>query len=371
MVNINYRNHNGKRQSNMDTDGGAWIQNISVEVTEARGVQPAPSIATMGFELLHQPTGMSPADFNNEDKVRSVYYPMCETAVQCATGASAVKCFHHAIRCPAKGHKGYAGMAHCDYSCLNAFNLLSSVSPSGIDTAGFKGRICVYNIWRNINPDSPILNHHLAMCDGSSVIAPDDFVIYDHHEAGNIAETFHMAPQNARHHRWYYFNYMSADEALLFTQFDSNPRAKCRYTPHSSITLNNEFLNFERESIEVRMVAFFRQDENTLPDLTIPEALRVPGAVDKIRQDMSHLATWDEQGKNFVRDHAVAGNLREIVKGSCVHLRKEGRRGEFKDLTDAQIDQVIDGALADRFIADQIQSALGITVPSSMSPVMA
>ena len=166
-------------------------------------------------------------------------------------------------------------MAHCDYSSLNAFNLLSSVKPEGIDTVGFKGRICVYNIWRNINPSSPILNHHLAMCDGSSVTAPDDFVYYDHHEAGSISETFHMAPQNSRHHKWYYYNYMSSDEALLFTQFDSDCRAKCRYTPHSSITLNNEFINFERESIEVRMVAFFRSEENTLPDLTIPAALRV------------------------------------------------------------------------------------------------
>jgi hypothetical protein len=38
-----------------------------------------------------------------------------------------------------------------------------------------RGRFCIINAWRNIS-DSPILDFHLAMCDATTVVAPDDFV---------------------------------------------------------------------------------------------------------------------------------------------------------------------------------------------------
>merc|ERR1711871_839024 len=133
-----------------------------------------------------------------------------------------------------------------------AFRLVSEVVPDGFDLKGFCGRMCVLNVWRNIDQKAPLLNHHLAMCDGSSATFPDDFVIYDVHQDGaDVAETFQVDPSLHFNHRWYYFPQQTSDEALIFMQYDSHPQSTCRYTPHSSLTVNNEFAGFPRESIEV------------------------------------------------------------------------------------------------------------------------
>ena len=149
-----------------------------------------------------------------------------------------------------------------------------------------------------------------------------------------------MDPHNHHLHQWYYFSQQTADEALIFMQYDSDPTKKCRYTPHSSITINNAHRDFPRMSIEVRLVAFFPQERNTLPDMTMPAHLRIPAAIDALRGDFTHLASWDEGGKNYVKSLALAGNVQGLVKGLCEHHRREGRRGEFKDLTDQEIQQV-------------------------------
>ena len=39
-------------------------------------------------------------------------------------------------------------------------------------------------------------------------------------------------------------------EALLFMQYDSDPSKRCRYTTHSSLTVNNMHTEYPRESIE-------------------------------------------------------------------------------------------------------------------------
>ena len=100
--------------------------------------------------------------------------------------------------------------------------------------ATFKGRICVLSVYRNTDPAQPLRNHHLALCDGATVVSPDDFVFYNQHPQGGPAtETFHMDPHNHDSHRWYYFPGQKADEALLVTQFDSDPEASPSPFPSS------------------------------------------------------------------------------------------------------------------------------------------
>jgi hypothetical protein len=133
--------------------------------------------------------------------VRARYYPLCEEVIKAETGAAGVKCFHHAVR--GAGRMPFAGAAHSDYSVKTAFELVSNVVPEGIDNKTFKGRVCVMNVWRNIDPDRPLLNHHLDMCDGKTAVAPDDFVYYDVMEEDPPPETFHMDPHHSdrlRHH---------------------------------------------------------------------------------------------------------------------------------------------------------------------------
>jgi len=301
---------------------------------------------------------MSREDFYDDAKVKGTYYRLCEEVIKQETGAAAVKCFHHAVR--GKGRLPFAGAAHNDYSVKTAFELAQGVIPKEIDAKSFKGRMCVMNVWRNINPDSKLLNHHLAMCDGGTTVGPDDFVYFDVKDPGGDAETFHMSPHHANHHDWYYFPQMTADEALLFMQYDSDPTSRCRYTTHSSLTVNNMYTQYPRESIEVRLVAFFLQERDTMPDMTMPSHMRVPSAAEAIRKDFKSLKDWDAGGKQWVKGCASKGNYAELAAGLCQHHRREGRRGEFKDLTDADIKLVVKDALKDNFIREEIHKHLGV-----------
>ena len=177
IATVNYRHHNGGRQCSTDPDVPGLVTGLPTLVKDARLLPKSPTVAEHGFALRDQPTGMSREDFYDDRKVESKYYKLCEDVIKQETGALGVKCFHHAVR--GKGRMPFAGMAHSDYSVKTAFELTSKVIPENIDMATFKGRICVLNVWRNINPESDLLNHHLAMCDGATCIGPDDFVYYD------------------------------------------------------------------------------------------------------------------------------------------------------------------------------------------------
>ena len=189
-----------------------------------------------------------------------------------------------------------------------------------------------------------------------------DFVYYDVTESNS--ETFQMSPHHAKHaHSWYYFPQMTADEALVFMQYDSDTTSRCRYTTHSSLTVNNEFTDYPRESIEVRLVAFFPQERDTMPDMTLPPHLMVDGAIAAIKEMIAHLDHWDSNGKNWVKGLASKGKLSDIVVGLCHHKRREGKLGEFKDLTDDDIKLVVKGCLATDELAKNIKNHLRIKIP--------
>jgi hypothetical protein len=362
---INYRRHNGMRQSNRDADQLKHILPVKTIVRDARRLHTPPTVETMGFALRQQPTGMKRDDFFDDRKVKEHYYRLCEQVIKQETGAAGVKCFHHLVRGNGTSQP-FAGIAHCDYSVRTAFDLVSTIHPDGMDCQNFKGRMCVMNVWRNINEASPVRNHHLAMCDGSTVVSPDDFVYYDNYEEGHTSETFHMDPHNHRRHAWYYFSLQTSDEALVFMQYDSDPKSNCRYTFHSSLTVNNGEINFQRESIEVRLVAYFPDPDpaaNTMPDMTLPPALRIPAAADAVRTDITHLQSWESGGKVWAKTLAEKGDLSGIVTGLCHHHRKQALRGEFKDLSDADITLVVKEALRDNFIASEVAKHCKITVP--------
>ena len=68
-----------------------------------------------------------------------------------------------------------------------------------------KGRFLVINAWRNISDDHPIVDHHLAMCDSTTLVQPDDFVAWDIVQAdGKTAESYRLDPGHVAQHQWYY-----------------------------------------------------------------------------------------------------------------------------------------------------------------------
>eukprot|EP00929_Paragymnodinium_shiwhaense_P008487 TRINITY_DN112446_c0_g1_i1.p1 TRINITY_DN112446_c0_g1~~TRINITY_DN112446_c0_g1_i1.p1 ORF type:complete len:488 (-),score=84.15 TRINITY_DN112446_c0_g1_i1:472-1830(-) len=340
-VKVNYRMDTGDRQSELEPAKQGKVMGIPVKMIDAREVEKKVTMKDNGFDLVTQPTGMSRKDFFDDALIVKKYYPLCEDAIKKAVGSSFVKCFHHLVRGHCTGQP-FAGIAHADYSTHTAHDLVQRVVPEGIKMP-FKGRMCVMNLWRNINPESPLKNHFLAMCDGASIVSPDDFVHYTSKDAATGKEnlTFHMSPNNHRLHKWYYYPLMTADEVLVFMQFDSDPLSRCRYTFHSSVSVQDDTLDYKRESIEVRCVAFFPDEENnTMPDFTLPTEMLIPGAITSIKEMATYLPHWPEQGKSWAIGCITSDDFNQYVYGQCHHHRREAQRAEFKDLTDADIQKV-------------------------------
>lgn len=340
-VGINHRQNNGKAQSDFHPETLGKVVSVQSKLIDARAHGEV-SLGSHGFELRSQSTDMSRQDYFDDALVRKKYYPLCSDIVCKATGCPVAVCFHHLVRGHGTG-KPFAGMAHSDYSTYTACQLVTGVGvPPDLDVP-FKGRICVINLWRNINPQSPIINHYLAMCDGSTLVCPDDFISLDMTDpnTNKPTQTFQLSPVNSRFHRWYYYPEMTADEVLIFTQYDSEPHNKCRYTFHSSVSVNDGTMDYQRESIEVRCLAFFPDAENnTLPDLTLPEGDRVKAAVSSMKELTSYMTQWDVGGQEFMHTHVSNSTLNKFAVDMCQHFRAEKLKPEFKDLTDKQIEEV-------------------------------
>ena len=76
-----------------------------------------------------------------------------------------------------------------------------------------KGASCHINAWRNITTD-PIENNHLAVCDETSLVSPDDYLASDLFVPGARLMQYGLSDHNAAKHRWYYHlrgNYYSFD----------------------------------------------------------------------------------------------------------------------------------------------------------------
>ena len=373
---INYRSDNGQRQCNRDPNAGNTILPILSPVIDGRLLRPAPRLDTHGFELLLFGTHLAlgpglpeKQDYLVEDMVKQILYPWCEEVVKQATGAACVQCFHHLVRGKSTSEK-FAALAHCDYSTKTAYDLFNGLSGS-IEFKKFRGRYAVFNLWKNINPNQPILNHHLAMCDGRTVAAPDDFLLWENYDTPSSTtphHVFHMTPNNHRRHQWCYFPRMSFNEAILFVQYDSDYAKKCRYTFHSSVSDAQYPSDFNRESIEIRLAAWFPDpNNNTVPDFTIRPELRVAAACTTIRSDLNSWKSWGAEGQSWVAAAVLSGNFSGVIRGMCQHGRENGNRAEYKDLTDAEVVLVVHALLAQNF-AQELSTITNLKPEVSTNP---
>ena len=102
-----------------------------------------------------------------------------------------------------------AHAAHCDYTPYSGYKTHSTFvnqcpKDDGLDYK--EGRIALINVWRNISDENVIQNDHLAVCDGRSVVAPDDYLKYDFlPPEGDIykSESFYLNAARQPFHKWY------------------------------------------------------------------------------------------------------------------------------------------------------------------------
>eukprot|EP00927_Polykrikos_kofoidii_P074610 TRINITY_DN7062_c0_g1_i3.p1 TRINITY_DN7062_c0_g1~~TRINITY_DN7062_c0_g1_i3.p1 ORF type:complete len:387 (-),score=36.58 TRINITY_DN7062_c0_g1_i3:200-1360(-) len=239
---------------------------VSVE-TVVRDARPHKlTLDINSFELVRQSTSLTTEDFYDPAKVKDIYYPEIAETIKKATGAAHVKMWHHQVRNAAKTSgatgssaqvQGYASSVHSDSHPRHGPEIFTQVTDADPSCNIKSGRFLYINAWRNISED-PIQNDHLAVCDETSLVKPDDYVTRDLIGPGYALQQYCLDSRNSEQHRWYYFPKMQKDEVLLFKQWDSDTTLSGRVCFHTSFSDPNAPQGLpSRQSIETRAIAFF------------------------------------------------------------------------------------------------------------------
>ena len=139
-----------------------------------------------------------------------------------------------------------------------------------------RGRWCFFNVWRNIAERAPVASFPLAMCDAASV-RRDDLVVFEIRYADRVGENYFL--RHDAQQAWWYYPSLTRDEAVLIKCWDSRgadflgmleaarglpPRADVDAAVPATFSLHSAFEDPaspadapDRESIEVRLVAFY------------------------------------------------------------------------------------------------------------------
>ena len=268
-----------KNTPHHQSDFGGSTSYVETTVRDARSLDMRLDVNS--FELVNQTTCLTTDDFyNNQEKIQEVYYAEIAELIQKETGAQHVEIIHHQVRNELrnKGNiqnlntsvQGYAQGIHSDSHPHSADELFKQYSNMENTKTFKKGRFLYINAWRNIS-EEPVHNNHLAVCDETSLIKPDDFITCDLYGGSYHIQQYRLSDRMSDQHRWYYFSKMKKDEVLLFKQWDSNRQLSGRICFHTAFSDPNASKDLPpRESIEARAIAYFPDHEpNTCP--TLPE----------------------------------------------------------------------------------------------------
>ena len=234
-----------------------------VWINDARAVVSPPSLDVEGFALWDAPTAV--ADFDDEDLIRTRYYPEAIELATWVTGADHAHVFDHQVRRREAGRPaltfgragdgsrpGAAGRIHADYtegSGQKKFDALALDETVRATTQ----RFAIVNIWRSIG--GKIVDTPLAVCDART-ISVRDLVAADLHFPGRSGELYLV--QESPRHRWAYFSEMDRREALVFKTYDSQVNGVARFTPHSAFDLPDIPPEAPlRHSIEIRCLVSY------------------------------------------------------------------------------------------------------------------
>jgi hypothetical protein len=209
-----------------------------------------------GFRFVRHDTKVR--DFFDEDEIRRVYYPEMEALVKAESGASRVVVFDHTLRTAddelreARKIREVVRRVHNDYTEWSGPQRVRDLLPDEADEL-LKRRFAIVQVWRPIR--YPVESHPLAICDARS-IAFEDFVISERRYPNRIGQTSAITYNPA--HRWYWLPRMRRDEALVFKVYDSLKDGRARWSAHTAFEDPTSPPNARpRESIEIRMLAFF------------------------------------------------------------------------------------------------------------------
>ena len=238
----------------------------AIVVRNARLLDPPPTLDSHGFQLVSAPTRL---DLMKTEVVAGAFYEECRQLLLAATGCEEVRGGAHEYRSGFGGATGARGVKPTPNGSGGAYaqgihaDMCAAVEDRFLRLIPDQRHFESINIWRSAKPET-IRMMPLAVCDMRSV-QPDDIVFGDGQNTGNIKQYMKVVDQrliHGAHQRWYYFPNMTADEVLLFRQYDTRQEAlNLRTVFHTAVadpaTPADAPMRF---TIEVRMQAIYGKE---------------------------------------------------------------------------------------------------------------
>jgi hypothetical protein len=231
-----------------------------VEITDARGLKPEPTLDKNGFQLFDFPSAVT--DWRDLAEPATVHPAEVDAFIRTATGADAVviagppilRFGERSIEAGTRDNSNAARLVHSDTAIATAQTQTRDANPEPDHPIR---RSAHYNIWRAFS-GAPV-DVPLTVCDWSSV-SDEDIVeataAFDRDGAvvwSFTAMTFRHSPA----HRWYYFSNMAPREAIVFKRFDTDSD-KPRFLPHTAFTDPTVAPDVPpRASVEMRAIAYW------------------------------------------------------------------------------------------------------------------
>jgi hypothetical protein len=211
-----------------------------------------------GFELHDFDVGF--VEFEEDDAVKTRFYPQVVDFVKQHTGARRVVVFDHTIRkrLPADlkqqttVQRPAVMLVHSDYTPTSGPQRVRDIVPDDAEDL-LTRRVAFYNVWKPLYRRVEELP--LAMIDAQTQV-PADLLRMDLKYRERTGEIYVL--RHSPKHRWCYFPQMEASQALLLKTYDSQTDGRARFMGHSAFEDPTTAPNApKRESIEVRTMAFF------------------------------------------------------------------------------------------------------------------
>lgn len=235
-----------------------WIQ---TEICNVRGREQTFHINECGFAVRSLSTSMTYDDFNNDSKVRSVYFDDLAQHLKDFLCAQEVRFFRYGLRkrhvkFPTSTGKEYefaqpTSIAHVDATLWSTELEMAKQYGDQAD-ALMKHRFQWINVWKPLR--GPVNDWPLCFCDASTVAHADAEVtdmVYPEYFTENLSLRFN------RQQKWFYLSDHKEDEIIVFKQSDSNTD-NIPGVPHCSFdNPRTDSGELPRESIEARALVIY------------------------------------------------------------------------------------------------------------------
>lgn len=211
-----------------------------------------------GFEI--KPIDNSFRDYDEDEAIKSAFYPSVIDFVKRNTGAKRVEVFDHTIRrrLPAdlsaqtEVKRPAVLLVHSDYTPKSGPQRVKDILPDEADEL-LKGRVAFFNVWKPLFETVEELP--LACCDAQSQV-DEDLLLMELKYRERTGEIYVL--RHSEKHKWWYFPRMEPDQALLLKTYDSETDGRARFMGHTAfedpMTPPDAL---KRQSIELRTMAFF------------------------------------------------------------------------------------------------------------------